>query len=115
MLTARQIDQFRRDGYLTVGNAVTETELADMRREVEAWVEESRAHRAPFGPPTIDGRPRFDMGAEHSSRHPALRRVNNPSDISGVFEPNRCEQMAVPPIILLAWPIASLSQKLLIM
>ena len=86
MLATQQIEQFRRDGYMTVGNAVTETELADMRREVAAWVEESRRHQAPFGPPTIDGRPRFDMGAEHSSHHPALRRVNNPSDISGVFE-----------------------------
>ena len=50
MLATQQIEQFRRDGYMTVGNAVTETELGDMRREVAAWVEESRRHQAPFGP-----------------------------------------------------------------
>jgi len=48
-------------------------------------VAESRDHSAPFGPPTIDGRPRFDMGAEHSATTPALRRINNPSDISPAF------------------------------
>jgi ectoine hydroxylase-related dioxygenase (phytanoyl-CoA dioxygenase family) len=48
-------------------------------------VEESRAHTEPFGPPTVDGRPRFDMGAEHSAAKPALRRINNPSDISPAY------------------------------
>lgn len=86
MLTKPQIEQFWRDGFLVVEDAVTAEELAAMRREVEGWVEESREHREPFGPETIDGRPRFDMGAEHSARNPALRRVNNPSDISPAFE-----------------------------
>ncbi len=56
-----------------------------MRAEIASWVEASRAHSAPFGPPTLDQRPRFDMGAEHSAERPALRRVNNPSDISAAF------------------------------
>jgi hypothetical protein len=43
------------------------------------------APRQPFSPPTIDGRPRFYMGAEHSAEHPALRRINNPSDISQAY------------------------------
>jgi len=86
MLTKTQIEQFWRDGFLLVEGAVTAEQLAAMRREVEGWVEESRDHREPFGPETIDGRPRFDMGAEHSARTPALRRVNNPSDISSAFE-----------------------------
>ena len=85
MLTKAQIEQFWRDGFLVVEDAVTAEELAAMRREVEGWVEESREHREPFGPETIDGRPRFDMGAEHSARNPALRRINNPSDISPAF------------------------------
>ena len=33
----------------------------------------------------MDGRPRFDMGAEHSADKPALRRINNPSDISDAY------------------------------
>jgi ectoine hydroxylase-related dioxygenase (phytanoyl-CoA dioxygenase family) len=33
----------------------------------------------------VDDRPRFDIGAEHSAGHPALRRVNNPSEISETY------------------------------
>jgi ectoine hydroxylase-related dioxygenase (phytanoyl-CoA dioxygenase family) len=85
MLSDAQIDQFWRNGYLVAPNGVTASQLERLRQEVAAWVEESRRHRAPFGPPTIDGRPRFDMGEEHSADRPALRRVNNPSDISAAY------------------------------
>lgn len=84
-LTEEQVADFRRDGYVVVENAVTPDQLARLRGEIECWVEESRAHTSPFGEPTIDGRPRFDMGTEHSAAHPALRRVNNPSDISEAY------------------------------
>lgn len=85
-LNPDEIAQFRRDGFLTVAEAVTPAQLAALQAEVARWVEESRAHDTPFGPPTIDGRPRFDMGQEHTPSHPALRRVNNPSDISPAFD-----------------------------
>jgi ectoine hydroxylase-related dioxygenase (phytanoyl-CoA dioxygenase family) len=85
MLSKPQIEQFWRDGYLVVPEAVSASELAAMRGQIADWVEESRAHREPFGPPTLDGRPRFDMGEEHRREHPALRRVNNPSDIAPAF------------------------------
>ncbi len=85
MLTQGQIEAFRRDGFVVAEGAVTEEELAAMRAELAAWIDESRSHREPFGPPTLDGRPRFDMGAEHCARRPALRRVNNPSDISPAY------------------------------
>jgi ectoine hydroxylase-related dioxygenase (phytanoyl-CoA dioxygenase family) len=85
MLSQEQIEQFWHDGYLVAENAVTPDQLAALRRELADWVEESRGHTTPFGPPTIDGRPRFDMGEEHSAAHPALRRVNNPSDVSAAY------------------------------
>jgi ectoine hydroxylase-related dioxygenase (phytanoyl-CoA dioxygenase family) len=85
MLSQEQIEQFWHDGYLVAENAVTADQLAALRRELAAWVEESRGHAKPFGPPTIDGRPRFDMGEEHSADRPALRRVNNPSDVSPAY------------------------------
>jgi len=85
MLSRAQIDQFWRDGCLVVPDAVTPAELAAMRAQIADWVEESRRHREPFGTPTVDGRPRFDMGEEHRPERPALRRVNNPSDISSAF------------------------------
>ena len=84
-LTREQYDAFWRDGYLMVEDAVTPLQLAALQAEITGWVEESRAHQKPFGPPTIDGRPRFDMGAEHRAEKPALRRINNPSDISDAY------------------------------
>lgn len=85
VLTQDQIDAFWRDGFLTVENAVTADQLARLKADLAGWVEQSRAHDAPFGPETVDGRARFDMGAEHTADHPALRRVNNPSDISEAY------------------------------
>ncbi|MBU8876944.1 phytanoyl-CoA dioxygenase family protein [Reyranella sp. MMS21-HV4-11] len=85
VLTQEQRDAFWRDGYLMVEDAVTPAQLGALKAEIAGWVEQSRAHATPFGPPTIDGRPRFDMGAEHSAAKPALRRINNPSDISDAY------------------------------
>lgn len=84
-LSKTQVEDFWRDGYLVVEDAVTPDQLAALRGEIDDWVEQSRAHTQPFGPPTIDGRPRFDMGTEHSAAKPALRRINNPSDISDAY------------------------------
>ena len=85
MLSRDQVERFWRDGYLMAEDALTAAQLAALRAAIEGWVQESRAHAAPFGPETIDGRPRFDMGEEHCAERPALRRVNNPSDISDAY------------------------------
>jgi hypothetical protein len=85
VLSREQVDAFWRDGYLMVDGAVTPAELTALRGEIDKWVEESRGHSAPFGPPCVDGRPRFDMGTEHTATAPALRRINNPSDISEAY------------------------------
>jgi ectoine hydroxylase-related dioxygenase (phytanoyl-CoA dioxygenase family) len=63
-------------------NAVSRDQLTKLQSEIKIWVDESRQHTKPYGEPTIDGRPRFDMGADHTALKPALRRINNPSDIS---------------------------------
>jgi ectoine hydroxylase-related dioxygenase (phytanoyl-CoA dioxygenase family) len=86
MLSKAQIERYRRDGFLVVDDAITRVQLARLRDDIARWVEESRDHVAPFGEPTMDGRPRFDMGDEHTRDRPALRRVNNPSEISTNFE-----------------------------
>src|SRR5579871_2840735 len=84
-LSKFEIEKFWHDGYLVVPDAISPQQLAAMRAQIAGWVDESRSHREPFGPPTLDGRPRFDMGEEHRPDRPALRRVNNPSDISPAF------------------------------
>jgi len=94
-LSKAQVDQFWRDGYLLAEGGVGENQLELLKRQLSEWGEESRAHSAPFGPETVDGRARFDMGEEHSPETPALRRVNNPSEISDVYR----DAMTAAPVV----------------
>jgi ectoine hydroxylase-related dioxygenase (phytanoyl-CoA dioxygenase family) len=86
MLSREQIDRFWREGFLLAENAVSEEQLGRLQEGIHEWVEESRTHDVPFGEPTVDGRPRFDMGEEHCAKRPALRRINNPSEINAHYE-----------------------------
>ena len=86
-LTRQERERFEVDGYLMAKNAVSREQLTTLQSEIKVWVDESRQYTKPYGEPTIDGRPRFDMGADHTAHKPALRRINNPSDISeGYFQ-----------------------------
>ena len=84
-LTNEQVEHFQKQGYLVLEDAVTPAQLDTLCSELSGWVEESRNHTEPYGPPTVDDRPRFDMGAEHNAETPALRRVNNPAEISEIY------------------------------
>ena len=84
ILSQEQIDQFWRDGVLTVENAVTPEQLQGLKRDFDGWVEESRAHDAPYGE-TLDGRIRFDVQPGHSADNPALRRVQAPTEVSDAY------------------------------
>ena len=84
ILSQEQIDQFWRDGVLTVENAVTPEQLQGLKRDFDGWVEESRGHDAPYGE-TLDGRIRFDVQPGHSAENPALRRVQAPTEVSEAY------------------------------
>lgn len=84
MLTTQQIEQFHRDGVLTVPGAVNAEQLARLRRDFAAWLDESREHDAPYGA-CIDNRARFDLQPGHSAQQPALRRVQAPTEISDAY------------------------------
>ena len=84
-LTHAQQDQFWSDGYLVAEGAVDNDALARLRAQMDAWAEESRIHTEPYGEPTVDGRPRFDLEENHGAERPALRRINNPVEISDHF------------------------------
>jgi hypothetical protein len=60
VLTPEQIARYREEGVLVFDKAVTASQLERMRDEISGWVEQSRRFDDPFGPPTIDGRPRFE-------------------------------------------------------
>ena len=83
-LTPEQRANFERDGYLLVPGGVGPEMLAALQGQLASWIEESRGRAEAWGE-TQDGLPRFDLAAEHSAEHPALRRVNNPEEVSEVF------------------------------
>ena len=85
MISKEQVDAFWRDGFLVAEGAVDSKQLAGLREVLGDWVEESRGYGAPFGEPTVDGRARFDVAPEHTADVPALRRVNNPSEIDDTY------------------------------
>ena len=83
-LTDIEREQFAANGWLLLPDAVTPEQLAMLRSDMAAWVEESRAHSAAYGT-TIDGRPRFDLQPGHTDERPALRRVQAPSEASDAY------------------------------
>ncbi len=84
-LSQSQVDFFHAEGYLLVEDAVAPAQLAALRAGFDAWVEDSRAHDAPWGE-TVDGRARFDVEPGHRADRPALRRVNSPTEISAAYD-----------------------------
>ncbi len=84
MLGEDQIRQFREDGYVLARGLLDAARIARLTGELDAWIEESRAHGANYGE-TMDGKARFDLEAGHSADHPKLRRVANPADISEAY------------------------------
>lgn len=83
-LTEQQVQDFWRDGVLTVENAITPAQLAALRADFAAWVEESKGHAESYGT-AVDGRPRFDLEGSHAADSPKLRRVNAPVDVSEAY------------------------------
>lgn len=81
ILTKDQKEAFWRDGVLTVEDAVTDEQLSGLRTAFSQWIEESRSHQDDYGE-TLDGRPRFDLEPGHSTKMPALRRVQSPEEVS---------------------------------
>ncbi len=99
-LSPRQIEQFNRDGFLLMEDALSAEQLRPLRRQFHRWVEESRAHGEPYGQ-TLDGRPRFDLEPGHNAEQPALRRIASPIEISADYLRAMRENRAVDTIAAL--------------
>ena len=84
MLTDAQTGFFHANGYLVVEDVVSGELLGRLRRDFDAWVEESRRHDAAYGE-IGDGRPRFDVEPGHSAEKPCLRRVASPIEVSDAY------------------------------
>ena len=85
LLSQSQKDAFWNDGVLVVEDAVSDTQLEQLRSVFTGWVEESRSHTEDYGE-TLDGRARFDLQPGHSAERPGLRRIQSPEEVSDVYE-----------------------------
>jgi ectoine hydroxylase-related dioxygenase (phytanoyl-CoA dioxygenase family) len=83
-LTASQTDQFWRDGYLIVEQALSPIELENLRSDFSVWVDASLSYQDDYGE-TLDGRARFDLDPLHTGTQSGLRRVQSPEEISEAF------------------------------
>ncbi len=84
MLSSNQhlVERFQKDGFVVLGNALTDSQLSSLNGELSMWVEESKGNEKPYGK-IMDGRPRFDLQVDtHSFESPALRRITSPAEIS---------------------------------
>jgi phytanoyl-CoA hydroxylase len=78
-------DDFNRDGFVMMKDAISKTQLEAMRSTLNHWVDDSRNFSDNFGE-QMDGRPRFDVEPNtHSKSNPALRRVASPIEVSDTY------------------------------
>jgi ectoine hydroxylase-related dioxygenase (phytanoyl-CoA dioxygenase family) len=84
MLSEDQIRQFRDEEYTIARGVLDGVGVAALTGELDAWIDESRAHSANYGE-TLDGKARFDLEAGHGAEQPRLRRVANPVDVSEAY------------------------------
>jgi phytanoyl-CoA hydroxylase len=79
------IEDFNRDGYVSMPDAISAVQLKDLTAVLDEWTRESCDHTGPYGE-TMDGRPRFDVQpGVHSAETPALRRVASPVDVNDAY------------------------------
>ena len=71
-------DDFNRDGFVMMKNAISKENLVKMKLQLDEWVDDSRNYSTNYGT-IMDGRPRFDLEYKsHSKDTPALRRISSP-------------------------------------
>lgn len=77
MLTPQQIDFYHENGYLGVEGVFSPTEIAELRRVTDEFVEASRAHTTHTDV--------FDLEPGHTPDAPRLRRLKEPVDQHEVY------------------------------
>jgi len=77
MLSADQIAQYHRDGFIAVEGVYSPEDIAEMRRVTEDYVEQSRAVTAHTEV--------LDLEPGHTAEAPRLRRIKQPADHHAVY------------------------------
>ena len=77
MLTEEQIAAYKRDGYVSVEGVLSETEVAELRRVTDEFVEQSRHVK--------ESDDVFDLEPDHTYETPKLHRLKSPIDVHEVY------------------------------
>lgn len=77
MLAQEQIDFYHKNGYLGLENMLSDTEIAELRRVTDEFVEKSRT--------VADHTDVFDLEPGHSPEAPRLRRLKSPIEQHEVY------------------------------
>lgn len=77
-LTQVEVDAYRRDGFLIVPDVLSPTEVAELRRVTDGFVEASRA--------VAQHNDVFDLEPGHSPADPRVRRINTPHLQAEVYD-----------------------------
>ena len=77
MLTDEQIAVYKRDGYVSVEGVLSESEVADLRRVTDEFVEQSRYVK--------ESDDVFDLEPDHTYERPKLRLLKSPIDVHDMY------------------------------
>lgn len=78
MLTQSQVDFYHENGYLGVENVLSASEVEELRRVTDEFVEKSRA--------VTENTDVFDLEPGHSADDPRLRRLKNPIEQHAAYD-----------------------------
>lgn len=78
MLTQKQIERYHENGYISVENALSAEEIADLRRVTDEFVEKSRE--------VTEHTNVFDLEPGHTPESPRVRRIKSPASQHIVYD-----------------------------
>ena len=77
VLTDEQVEQYQREGWLSVPALVDDEWLTRLRAVTEEFVDASRA--------LTESTPLYDLEADHSAEEPRLRRLSAPTELHATY------------------------------
>jgi phytanoyl-CoA hydroxylase len=78
VVTAEQIEAYRRDGFVVIENVLTEAEVQTLRRVTDELVEASR--------PVREHNAVYDLEPTHSAAEPRVRRIKLPHKVHPAYD-----------------------------
>ena len=78
MLSAKQIDFYKTNGYLTISNVINQDELNELKTVTEKWVNKSRS--------ITEDNEIFVLELNHSSENPRLKRIKEPYKVDETYK-----------------------------